>query len=138
MTTDNRDVPSAWSGWIVFAGVMLFIVGCINVIQGLAALIKHTVYVLPNSGLLVSTSYTTWGWVLVVWGIIMATAAYGLFSGSEAARWFAVILVVINLFGQFAWFPAYPLWSLIVIALDVAVLFALTARWHEARADLGG
>ena len=138
MTTNNRDVPSAWSGWIVFAGVMLFIVGCINVIQGLAALIKHTVYVLPNSGLLVSTSYTTWGWVLVVWGIIMATAAYGLFSGSEAARWFAVILVVINLFGQFAWFPAYPLWSLIVIALDVAVLFALTARWHEARADLGG
>jgi uncharacterized membrane protein len=112
---------------------MMFIIGCINMIQGLAALIKHTVYVLPNSGLLVSTSYTTWGWVLVFWGIIMATAAYGLFSGSELARWFAAILVAINLLGQFAWFPAYPLWSLVVIALDVAVLFALTARWNEAR-----
>lgn len=137
MTTNNRDVSSAWSGWIVFAGAMMFIIGCINVIQGLAALIKHTVYVLPNSDLLVSTSYTTWGWVLVFWGVIMATAAYGLFSGSEVARWFAAILVGINLLGQFAWFPAYPLWSLVVIALDVAVLFALTARWHEAQGDLG-
>lgn len=137
MSTNTQGTPSVWSGWIGFAGIVLFIVGLINVIQGLAALIKHTVYVLPNSGLLVSTSYTTWGWVLVVWGIIMATAAYGLFSGSEVARWFAVIVVAINLLGQFAWFPAYPLWSLIVIALDIAVLFALTARWDEAQASLG-
>src|ERR1700686_4752856 len=100
MTTNDQNVGSAWSGWIAFAAVMMFIIGCINMIQGLAALIKHTVYVLPNSGLLVSTSYTTWGWVLVFWGIIMATAAYGLFSGSELARWFAAILVAINLLGR--------------------------------------
>ena len=138
MSTNIGGRTSAWSGWIVFAAVVMFIVGCINVIQGLAALIKHSIYVLPNSGLLVSTSYTTWGWVLVFWGIIMATAAYGLFSGSEVARWFSVILVGVNLLGQFAWFPAYPLWSLVVIALDVAVLFALTAHWNEAQAGLGG
>ncbi len=135
MSTQSQ--PSSWSGWIAFAGVVLFIVGCVNMIQGLAALIKHTVYVVPNSGLLVSTSYSTWGWLLVIWGIIMACAAYGLFSGSEVARWFAVIVVAVNLLGQFAWFPAYPLWSLIVIGLDVAVLFALTARWDEAQANLG-
>ena len=137
MSTNTEGAPSAWSGWIGFAGVILFIVGLINVIQGLAALIKHTVYVLPNSGLFVSTSYTTWGFLLMLWGIIMCLAAYGLFSGSEVARWFAVIVVAINLLGQFVWFPAYPLWSLVVIALDVAVLFALTARWHEAQASLG-
>ena len=135
MSTNTGGAPSAWSGWIVFAAVIMFIIGCINMIQGLAALLKHTVYVLPNSGLLVSTSYTTWGWVLIFWGVIMATAAYGLFSGSQAARWFSVLLVAINLLGQFALFPAFPLWSLMVIALDVAVLFALTARWHEAQAD---
>jgi len=133
----NTQGSSAASGWIAFAAVIMFIVGLINVIQGLAALIKHTVYVLPNSGLLVSTSYTTWGFALILWGVIMATAAHGLLSGSQVARWFAVILVAVNLLGQFVWFPAYPLWSLIVIALDVAVLFALTAHWHEAQADLG-
>ncbi len=68
-------------------------------IQGLAALLKHTVYVLPNSGLLVSTSYTTWGWLLIIWGMIMAVAAHGLLSGSGAARWFSVFLVVVNLLG---------------------------------------
>jgi len=135
MSTNTGGAPSAWSGWIVFAAVIMFIIGCINMIQGLAALLKHTVYVLPNSGLLVSTSYTTWGWALILWGVIMATAAYGLLSGSQVARWFSVLLIAINLLGQFALFPAYPLWSLIVIALDVAVLFALTARWHEAQAD---
>jgi len=135
MSTNTGGAPTAWSGWIVFAAVIMFIVGCINILQGLVALLKHTIYVLPNSGLLVSTSFTTWGWVLVFWGVIMATAAYGLFSGSEVARWFSVILVAVNLLGQFAWFPAYPLWGVIVIALDVAVLFALTARWHEAQDD---
>ena len=133
----TRSETSGWTGWIAFASVVMFIVGCVNIIQGLAALIKHTVYVLPNSGLLVSTSYTTWGWLLIIWGIVMATAAWGVVSGSEVARWFAVIVVAINLLGQFAWFPAYPLWSLIVIALDVAVLFALTAHWDEAQDDLG-
>ena len=83
----TRSETSGWTGWIAFASVVMFIVGCVNIIQGLAALIKHTVYVLPNSGLLVSTSYTTWGWLLIIWGIVMATAAWGVVSGSEVARW---------------------------------------------------
>src|SRR5271167_3434249 len=105
MSTQSQS--SDWTGWIAFAGVVLFIVGCVNIIQGLAALIKHTVYVLPNSGLLVSTSYSTWGWMLVLWGIILITSSFGLVSGSEVARWFVVILVVIDLLGQFVWSPAY-------------------------------
>lgn len=136
MSTGNQDVPSAWSGWVAFAGMILFIIGCITVVQGLVAVMKHTVYVLPSAGLLVSTSYQTWGWSLVVWGIIMTLAGGGLFSGNEGARWFAMFVVAINLIGQFIWFPAYPLWSIVVIALDVVVLFALTVRWHEAQAGL--
>jgi hypothetical protein len=137
MSSNTGGNASSWSGWIAFAAVVMFVVGCINMIQGLAALLKHTVYVLPNSGLLVSTSYTTWGWMLIIWGIIMAVTAHGLLSGSGAARWFSVFLVVVNLLGQFVWFPAYPLWSLVVIALNIAVLFALTAHWDEAQTSMG-
>ncbi len=136
MSTDTDGHGSGWTGWIIFAGLILFIVGCINVIQGLAAILKHTVYVLPSAGLLVTTDYNTWGWSLLIWGIIMALAGVGLFSGSSWARWFAIFVVVVNLIGQFAWFPAYPLWSMVAIALGVVVLFALTAGWREARADL--
>ena len=73
-----------------------------------------------------------WGVALLVWGCILVLAAAGLFSGSSLARWFAVVVVFVNLIGQFAWFPAYPLWSMVAIALDVVVLFALTARWRAA------
>ena len=56
--------------------------------------------------------------------------------GGGFGRWFAIIVVVINLIGQFAWFPAYPLWSLIAILLSAAVLWALTAGWRDAQAEL--
>jgi uncharacterized membrane protein (DUF2068 family) len=92
--------------------------------------------VLPNSQLVVSTSYKTWGWTILIWGVIMVLAGAGLFSGKSWSRWFGIFAVVINLIGQFAFFPAFPLWSLVVIGIDLAVPYALTVRWQEARADL--
>ena len=66
----------------------------------------------------------------------MILAGAALFSGKEWGRWFAIVVVVINLIGQIAWFPAYPLWSLVAIGLGIAVLYALTAGWKEAKVDL--
>jgi hypothetical protein len=64
--------------------------------------------------------------------------AGALFSLKSWGRWFAFAVVLVNLIVQIAWFPAYPLWSLIAVSLGVVVLFALTARWEEAKMDLGG
>ena len=136
MSTDQYPEGSAWTGWVIFAGFVLIVVGCINAIQGLVAIFKHTVYVLPSSQLVVTTDYKAWGWTLLIWGIIMALAGLGLFSAKSWARWFAIFVVFINLIGQFAWFPAYPLWSMVAIALDIFVLFALTVRWSDARSVL--
>ena len=108
MSTDQYPEGSAWTGWVIFAGFVLIIVGCINAIQGLVAIFKHTVYVLPSSQLVVTTDYKAWGWTLLIWGIIMALAGLGLFSAKSWARWFAIFVVFINLIGQFAWFPAFP------------------------------
>jgi hypothetical protein len=115
----------------------MFVVGGVNAIQGLAAVLKDEVYLVTESGLLVTADFTVWGWTLLIWGIVMALAGAGLVSGHGWARWFAVAVVVLNLFAQFAWFPAYPLWSLVAIGLNVAVLYALTVRWEEAQAGLG-
>jgi len=68
----------------------------------------------------------------------MALAGLGPFSAKAWSRWFAIIVVFVNVIGQFAWFPAFPLWSIVVIALGVVVLFALTSHWQEVRADLRG
>lgn len=136
MSTDFYQKAATWSGWVIFAGVLLVVIGSLNVIQGLVALFKDDVNVVTESGLLVSTNFTAWGWALLIWGIVMILVGFGLFSGSEVARWIAIIGVVITIIGQFAYFPAFPLWSLIIIGLLAAVLFALTARWEYAKPAL--
>ena len=90
MSTDFAQKASTWSGWVIFAGVVLFTIGCLNVIQGLAALFKDNVYAVTESGLLVTADFTTWGWSLLIWGVLMILAGVGLFSGSEIARWFGM------------------------------------------------
>jgi hypothetical protein len=135
MSTDRYE-PSAWSGWVVFAAAVMLTIGAIDIIQGIAALVKDDIYLVTASGLLVTTDYTAWGWALIIWGIVVLLTGAALFSGREWGRWIAMVAVIINLIGQFAWFPAYPLWSMVAIGLGVAVLYALTAGWQAAKADL--
>jgi hypothetical protein len=130
------DYSSAWGGWVIFAAAVMFTVGALDIIQGIAALAKDEVYLVAESGLLVTTDYTAWGWTLIIWGAVLMFAAAALFSLKSWGRWFAFAVVLLNSIVQLAWFPAYPLWSLIALSLDVVVLFALTARWGEAKMDL--
>ena len=136
MSTDTYDKGSTGSGWVVFAAVVMFTIGAIDAIQGLAALFKDDVFLVSDTGLLVATDYTAWGWTLIIWGAVLVLAAAALFSGKEWGRWFAIVAIVINMIGQIAWFPAYPLWSLLAIGLGIAVLHALTVGWTTARTDL--
>lgn len=132
------DYSSAWGGWVVFAAAVMFTIGALDIIQGIAALAKDEVYLVAESGLLVTTDYTAWGWTLIIWGAVLMLGAGALFTLKSWGRWFAFAVVLLNSIIQLAWFPAYPLWSLIALSLDVVVLFALTARWQEAKMDLTG
>lgn len=135
-TAEFDQRAATWSGWVVFAAVVLFVIGCLNVIQGLVALFKDEVYLVSEDGLLVVGDFTSWGIALIVGGAILILAGIGLMTGREWARWLAIILVIGNLIAQFGYFPSFPLWALIVIGLNTAVLFALTARWQYAKPAL--
>jgi len=138
MSTDYQNESPSGAGWIIFAAAVMLTVGAIDIIQGLTALLKQTTYVIPGgeNSLLVTTSFDTWGWGLIIWGAVLILAAASLFAGREWARWFALIVVIVNMIGQIAWFPAYPLWSLLAIGLGVAVFWALTVGWRGAQFDL--
>jgi hypothetical protein len=112
----------------------MFTVGAIDIIQGLAALLKETTYVIPGGegSLLVTTNFDTWGWVLIIWGAVLMLSAGSLFAGRGWGRWFGIAAVLVNMIV----FPAYPLWSLVALGLGVAVLWALAAGWKDARTDL--
>ena len=136
MTTEKYDERSAWTGWVLFAVAVLITLGALDIIQGLAALLKDDVFLVTKSGLLVTTNFDAWGWSLIIWGAVLILAGLALLSGKEWGRWFAIVAVIINGIAQLAWFPAYPLWSLVAIGLEIAILYALTAGWKGAKADL--
>ena len=130
--------PRSMAGWIGFAGMLLLIVGSIDFFQGLVALFEDEYFVVTRSGFLV-VDLTTWGWVMLIWGVLLVLAGLGLLAAQEWARWFAIVLVSLNFIAQLGFLgnSQYPLWSLTVMALNIIVLYALTARWSESTADLG-
>lgn len=129
MDTNRRS--GAWAGWVAFAACMLMVVGVLNLFQGIAALADEAYFRTPSGNLLV-WDFDTWGVILVCFGGLQLLVALGLFSGSGVARWTAAGLTMLNIVGQIGFLDARPVWTSIVIALDVVVLYALTARWGAA------
>ncbi len=125
------------AGWIGFAGMLLLIVGFIDFFQGLVALFEDEYFVVTGSGFLV-VDLTSWGWIMLIWGVLLVLAGLGLVAGQGWARWFAIVVVSLNFIAQLGFLgnSQYPLWSLTVMALNIIVLYALTARWSESREDL--
>jgi type III secretory pathway component EscV len=125
---------SAWSGWISFATVMLTMIGAFNIAEGLAALMLSTVSYI-DAGRLVVVSLTAWGVLALVSGALLVAIGLGLFARNELARTAAVVLIALHALIQLAALAAFPIWSLLMIALDVVVLFALTVHWGDATVE---
>jgi hypothetical protein len=117
-------------GWAVFAAVMLLIIGGLDALYGLAAILNNEIVIVGGHGVIVA-DITTWGWVTLILGLIMLATGAGLLAGSSIARWAAVFIVAVGAILQLGWFPAAPLWSILVIALSVIVIYQLTAHWEE-------
>ena len=126
------------AGWIGFGGLVMILLGGLAFFQGLIAVIEDNYYVVTQSGFLVF-DVTGWGWVMMIWGIILVLVGLALISGQDWARWVSIVLVSLNVFAQlgFVGNSAYPLWSLLVLTLNIIVLYALIVRWDESQLELG-
>ena len=125
------------AGWIAFAGILLLVVGSIDFVQGLIALFEDEYYVVTQSGFLV-VDLTAWGWIMLIWGVLLVLGGLGLLSTQSWARWFAIVVVCLNFIAQLGFLgnTQNTLWSLTGIALSIIVLYALTARWSESQAEV--
>lgn len=110
---------------IVFAVALLSVVGIFNVIDGIAAIANSHIFT-ANAQYVIG-DLRAWGWVALILGVLQVLAALGIMAGNQAARWFAVIVIGLNAIGQLLFIPAYPFWSLMIIALDVVALWGLCA-----------
>ena len=123
-----------WAGWVGFAGWLMILIGSIDFFQGLIAIIRDKYYLLTPDQIIVF-DMTTWGWVMLIWGIIVALAGLGLLSGSGFARWLTIIIASLNFIAQLGFIGSYQytLWALTAIGLNFIVLYALIVRWGDVR-----
>lgn len=123
------------SGWVTFAGLLMIVLGAVDAVEGLIAIARQHYYVLTPTQIIVF-DLKTWGWITMIWGVVICFAGFGLLSGNSVARWFAIVIAIINVIEQLAFVgnSAYPLWALTSIALSGVVIYALTVRWDETPA----
>jgi hypothetical protein len=120
-----REQPPGWAaGFVVFAAVMMMMTGVFQALAGLGAIFKSEFYVATRN-YLYEIDVTAWGWIHLILGVIVALAGFSLLSGATWARVVGITLVVLSAIANFLFIPYYPFWSLLIIALDVFVIWAL-------------
>ena len=125
------------SGWVVggaiFAATMMIMVGIFQALNGLVAIFKNNFYVAtPNY--LFNVDVTAWGWIHLILGVLVFIAGFALLSGQTWARVVGIILAVLSAISNFLFIPHYPLWSLLIVALCVFVIWALASYNKQAAA----
>jgi hypothetical protein len=134
-TYARADASAKWTGWVGFAGWLMIMIGAIDVFEGLIAVIRDKYYVLaPNQ--IIIFDMTTWGWLTLLWGILLCFAGWGLITRASWARWFSIVALSVNVLGQLAWLGSaqYPLWTLTVITFTIIVVYVLIVHWGEVEA----
>jgi hypothetical protein len=131
-TSRAGENTSGWAtGLILFAGLMMIMVGIWQALQGLVAIFENEFYVATRTYLF-QFDATTWGWIHLILGLLVAFAGYGLLSGQTWARVVAITLAVLSAIANFLWLPYYPFWSMLIIAVDIFVIWAIAAHGREA------
>ena len=110
-------------GLVLFASILLLVVGCFNLIQGIAAVANSHVFV--ANAHYVFGGLRTWGWVTLIIGVLQLIAAAGVLTGNQLARWYGVVVVGLSAIDMMFFIPAYPFWALTIIAVDVVALYGL-------------
>lgn len=123
-THTQRTGGTGASGWTALAAVLMTIGGVLAVFQGIAAIAKDDIIVKARNYSFAFSS-TGWGWIHLILGIVIFLAGLSLFSGAAWARFLGVLLAGLSVIANFTWLPYYPVWSIVVIAIDLAIIWAL-------------
>lgn len=120
-------------GFTVFAATMMIMIGVFQAIAGIVALVNDEFYVVTQEWVF-QFDITTWGWVHLILGVVIALAGMALFSGAVWARTLGVIIATISAIANFAFLPWYPIWAIVMITVDVFVIWALTVHGRDITA----
>jgi hypothetical protein len=123
----SEQQSEAGAGWVMFAGIILITVGVFQAFAGLVGILEDEILVVTPD-YLVQLDATTWGWVHMIIGLIVLAAGFGIFAGNVLARTVGVFVAIGSMISMFFWLPWYPVWAIIIIALDITIIWALTVH----------
>jgi hypothetical protein len=129
----GRHAEGHGYGLVLFAAILLLVVGFFNMLYGIAAIANSHVFV-ANAHYVIG-DLRAWGWVTLIISVLQLVAAGGILAGNQLARWFAVAVVGLNAIAMMFFIPAYPFWALVIIAVDVVALYGLCAYGSRANLD---
>jgi hypothetical protein len=124
---------TGWIGWIVFASLMMIMLGAFHAIAGFVALFQEEYFLVASSGLVVDVDYTAWGWTHLVLGAVVVAAGFAVLAGQMWARVVTVVVAMLSAVVNLAFLAAHPVWSMMMIAFDVLVIYAVTVHGSELR-----
>jgi hypothetical protein len=131
MADQSTSQSSPWAaGWATFAAIMLIMVGVFHMFAGLVAIVDDTFYVVGREWIF-EFDVTAWGWIHLIGGLIVLASGFGIFSGNVLARTVGVAVAAVSATVNFAWLPYYPVWSGVMIAMAVAVIWSLTVHGRD-------
>lgn len=133
----TRAEPTGWVGWVLFGGITMIMLGAFQVIEGLVAVFKDSYYVAGANNLLVKVDYTAWGWTHFGIGCAVLIIGFGVMTGAMWARIAGIAVAVVSAIINLAFIAAYPVWGVLVIALDVLVIYALAVHGREMKTARG-
>lgn len=128
----HGPVRTRWVGWVFFAGIFMILTGIVQLINGLVELFRSNTVVVLQTGM-ATLSYHSVGWSFLILGVVLIAVGAGVMTGKTWARTLAIILITLSVLANLTAFAASPLWSAIVIVLDVIVIYALAAHGKEVR-----
>jgi hypothetical protein len=134
-STRATGYPAPGSGWVLFAGIMIMMVGVLNIIWGIAAIDKSSFFV--QDAKYVFSDLKTWGWIILIIGGLQLAAAFSIWAGGGYGRWFGIATASVNAIAALLSIPAYPFWSLAIFAIDVLVIYGLAAYGGDREITAG-
>jgi hypothetical protein len=128
--TYRIDGPEG-AGWLLFAGIMVMIAGILNIIWGIAAIDKSKFFTANATYIL--SSLNTWGWIVLVIGVLEIIAAFSIWAGGQYGRWFGIMAAGANSIAALMTIPAYPFWGLCLFGIDLLIIYGLAAYGGQRR-----
>lgn len=132
MSSSDGGVKQGFAaGTSIAAALILLVVGVVSILQGISAIATDELFVV-GAEYIFELNTTTWGWIHLIVGILVVITAFALMSGATWARFAAIVLACLSIIANFLWLPYYPMWSILIIALDIVVIWAVST-WDPDR-----